>query len=81
MKRVLDSGGYMKVDSLFIVTINVNSIEVWMQDKGPIKADLANALAKCLHSPLIGHELQFGLLFVQKTCMISKNIVQFTFIF
>jgi len=30
---------------------------------------LAKALAKCLHSPLIGHALQFGLLFVQKTCM------------
>ena len=29
--------------------------------------NLANALAKCLHSPLIGHALQFGLLFVQNT--------------
>lgn len=28
---------------------------------------LANALAKCLHSPRMGHALQFGLLFVQKT--------------
>lgn len=32
-------------------------------------SDLAKALAKCLHSPLIGHALQFGLLFVQKTCI------------
>jgi len=31
-------------------------------------AYLAKALAKCLHSPLIGQALQFGLLFVQKTC-------------
>lgn len=30
---------------------------------------LANALAKCLHSPLIGQALQFGLLFVQNTCI------------
>lgn len=29
--------------------------------------NLAKALAKCLHSPLIGQALQFGLLFVQKT--------------
>jgi len=32
-------------------------------------AYLANALAKCRHSALIGHALQFGLLFVQKTCI------------
>ena len=31
--------------------------------------DLANALAKCLHSPLKGHALQLGCLFVQNTCM------------
>lgn len=30
-------------------------------------AYLAKALAKCLHSPLIGHALQFGLLLVQNT--------------
>jgi hypothetical protein len=33
---------------------------------------LAKALAKCLHSPRIGHALQFGLLLVQKTCAIKN---------
>lgn len=32
---------------------------------------LAKALAKCLHSLLIGHALQFGLFLVQKTCMVD----------
>lgn len=36
-----------------------------------VKKYLAKALAKCLHSLLIGHALQFGLLLVQKTCMVD----------
>lgn len=42
-------------------------------------AYLAKALAKCLHSPLMGHALQFGLLFVQKTCICQtvKHIKKF----
>lgn len=32
--------------------------------------NLAKALAKCLHSLLIGHALQFGLLLVQNTYMV-----------
>jgi hypothetical protein len=44
---------------------------------GLMDANLANALAKCLHSPLIGHALQFGLLFVQKTCIDIKACGKF----
>lgn len=46
---------------------------------GLIDANLAKALAKCLHSPLIGHALQFGLLFVQKTCIDIKACGKFIY--
>jgi len=46
-----------------------------------MRQDLANALAKCRHSPLIGHALQLGLLFVQKTCKIySKCPLAYMFV-
>lgn len=42
-----------------------------------VSNNLANALAKCLHSALNGHALQLGLLFVQKTCAKHEAIIVF----
>lgn len=51
---------------LCLYAFTVATVYVYFSE---ISANLAKALAKCLHSPLIGQALQFGLLFVQKTCV------------